>query len=447
MTRARLDGLYFLLLGCAVFISLGSVLENVFPLPMVDFRTMYYSARCLVRHCDPYVENELLRVYQEEGGNCSLNDAQSRRVVAQYVYPPTAFSVTAPFAMLPWGPAHLLWMELTIGSIIFASFLIWNIGADYAPIVSGALIGFLLANSELLVITGNVAGLAISLCVAAVWCFLRERYIPAGILCLAISLALKPQDAGLVWLYFLLAGGVHRKHAWQTLLATAVVSLPAILWVWLVSPRWMQELHSNILAHYARGTVDDPGLATTGAHGLGMMVNLQTIFSAFRDDPRFYNLVSYLICIPLLLVWAFVTLRSRHTPKRAWLALAAIAALTMLPVYHRTQDTKLLLLAVPACAMLWAEGGRIGRLAMLVTTAGFVLTGDLPWVVILALIGRLHLPATWFFQQVVMAVQVFPVPLILLTMGIFYLWVYVRSCSASAATESCREAELEPGRL
>ena len=177
------------------------------------------------------------------------------------------------------------------------------------------------------------------------------------------------------------------------------------------------------------------------------MVNLQTVVSVFRDDPHFYNLVSYLICIPLLLVWAFVTMRSRPSPKRDWLALAAIAALTMLPVYHRTQDTKLLLLAVPACAMLWAEGGRIGRLARLVTTAGFVLTGDLPWVVILALIGRLHLPATWFFQQVVMAVQVFPVPLILLAMGIFYLWVYVRSCSASAATESCREAELEPGRL
>jgi hypothetical protein len=90
----------------------------------------------------------------------------------------------------------------------------------------------------------------------------------------------------------------------------------------------------------------------------------------------------------LLIVWAFVTLRSRPSPRRTWLALAAIAALTMLPVYHRAQDTKLLLLTVPACAMLWAEGGRIGRLALLVTSAGFVLTGDLPWVVILSLIEQ-----------------------------------------------------------
>jgi len=34
----------------------------------------------------------------------------------------------------------------------------------------------------------------------------------------------------------------------------------------------------------------------------------------------------------------------------------------MLVTYHRPFDAKLLLLAVPACAMLWAEGGRIGGL-------------------------------------------------------------------------------------
>jgi uncharacterized BrkB/YihY/UPF0761 family membrane protein len=86
----------------------------------------------------------------------------------------------------------------------------------------------------------------------------------------------------------------------------------------------------------------------------------------------------------------------------------------------------LLLFAVPASAMLWAEGGRIGRLALLVTSAGFVLTGDLPWVVILSLISRLHLPATRLSGWIVMAVQVFPIPLILLLMGVFYLWAYVR---------------------
>ncbi len=125
-------------------------------------------------------------------------------VATQHIYLPTAFSLTVPFAMLPWGPAHILWLTLTAGGLIFASFLAWNLGANYAPVLSGALVGFFLANSVELITLGNPSGIAISLCVVAVWCFLRERFIPAGILCLAFSLAVKPQGAGLGLALFLI---------------------------------------------------------------------------------------------------------------------------------------------------------------------------------------------------------------------------------------------------
>jgi hypothetical protein len=205
------------------------------------------------------------------------------------------------------------------------------------------------------------------------------------------------------------------------------------MWVWHIAPNWVWELHSNILAFSAHGGINDPGLASSGAHGLAMVISLQPVISVFRDDPAIYNAGSYLLCAPLLLIWAFVTLRSRTTPARAWLALAAVAALSMLPVYHRQYDAKLLLLTVPACAMLWAEGGPIGRLALLLNTAGFVLTGDLTWVVLLGLIHRLHLPATELSQWILIAVQVFPAPLIILSISVFYLWVYARRCSSSAS--------------
>jgi hypothetical protein len=104
----------------------------------------------------------------------------------------------------------------------------------------------------------------------------------------------------------------------------------------------------------------------------------------------------------------------------------------MLPFYHRQNDTLLLLLTVPACTMLWAEGGRIGRLALLVNVAGLVLTGFLPWAFFYNLISNLHLPATQLSETIMIAVQALPPPLILLVMGIFYLWVYVRRCSAPA---------------
>ena len=67
MTKARLDGLYLLLLGSVVFVLLGAVLERTAPAPMLDFRALYYPARCLLQHCDPYNETEVLRVYQAEG--------------------------------------------------------------------------------------------------------------------------------------------------------------------------------------------------------------------------------------------------------------------------------------------------------------------------------------------------------------------------------------------
>jgi hypothetical protein len=432
MTRARLDGLYFLLIGSLTFLLLGIVLENAAHSSLVDFRTLYYPARCLIQQGDPYDESAVLNTYRAEGGATSSDSEKIRQIVTRHIYLPTAFFFTIPFALLPWGPAHLLWMALTSGSLIFASFLIWNLGADDAPIVSGALIGFLLANSELLVITGNAAGIAISLCVVAVWCFLRERFIPVGILCFAISLAIKPQDTGFVWLYFLLAGGAYRKRALQTFFVAVAFSLPAILWVWHVAPHWLQEWHSNVLALSGHGGISDPGLASTGGHGLDMLISLQTVASVFWDDPRFYNLAAYLICVPLLLLWAFATLRSHPSAKSTWLALAVVAALTMLPVYHRQIDAKLLLLTVPACAMLWAEGGRIGRLALIVTSAGIVLTSDLPWVILLALITKLHLPASRLSGQIVMGVQVFPIPLILLAIGIFYLWIYVSRGSEQA---------------
>ena len=427
MTKARLDGLYLVLLGSVAFLLLGVALERSAPAPLADFKALYYPSRCLIQQHDPYMESEVRRIYEAEGGNRPLDSAKTYQIATQNVYPPSALFLMAPVAMLPWGPVHILWIALTAGSFVLASLLIWNLGANYAPIVSGVLIGFLLANSESLLITGNAAGIAISLCVVAVWCFLRERFVPVGIACLAVSLTLKPHDAGLVWLYFLLAPGVFRKRALQTLAVTTAISLLAVLWVGHVAPQWMQEWHSNVAAFSVHGGVNDPGPASTGGHGLDMLVSLQTAISVLWDDPRFYNLVSYLICAPLVLAWGFITLRSRPSTRRAWLALAAITALSMLPVYHRQVDARLLLLTVPACAMLWAEGGRIGRLALAVTTAGLVLTGDIPWAIFFGVTSKLHLPANALTGKVLVAVQVFPVPLTLLVMGAFYLWIYARS--------------------
>lgn len=438
--RAQKDGLHMMLLGCAAFLLLGIALENAVPTSMSDFRELYFPARTLIRQSDPYRRSEVQRNYQAEGGVRQSDTGKEQQIATLNPYPPSAFILTAPVALLPFFPAQLLWMTFTMGSLVFASFLVWKLAEDTAPSAAGYLIGFLLANSEVLAITGSAAGVVISLCTVAVWCFVRGRFIWAGILCFTLSLAIRPHVTGLVWLYFLLAGGAYRKRALQTLVTLVAMCVPVVLWVWRVSPHWLDEMNANLRSYSLPGGINDPGPASSGGHGLDMVISLQAVVSFLVDDPRVYKAVSYLVCAPLLLAWAWITLRSQPSLRRVWLGLASIAPLSLLPIYHRQLDAKLLLLTVPACALLWAEGGRIGRLALLVTSAGFVLTADLPWAIVLGIISRLHQPTSPSLGRMLLAAQVLPTPLILLVMAVFYLWAYAtRSCGPIAT------AELETG--
>jgi hypothetical protein len=392
----------------------------------LDFRSIYYGTRCLLHHHDPYSQNELENFYQADGGESPSESMPARQAVTQYVNMPTTFIFIAPFAGMPWGAAYALWLICTAGIFTLAAFLMWDVGASYAPGVSLFLVCILLANSEMLFATGNSAGIVVGLCVVAVWCFLQERFVLVGILCLAASLAIKPHDAGFVWLYFLLAGGAHRKRALQTLILTAVLGLFAFAWVQLAAPHWMQNWQANLSAISMHGGMNEPGPSSLTGRTPGMVIDLQAIVSVFRDDPRIYNPVSYLVCGTMLLVWIVRTLQLRSSRARAWLALSAVVALTMLVTYHRPPDAKLLLLAVPACAMLWAEGGRIRWIALLVTSAGVVLTGDIPLAMLLNAARNLPPNSTGILGAILTLALSRPASLILLIFGVFYLWAYLR---------------------
>ena len=425
--RTRRIGLFGMLVCCGLSALWGLSMERASHDGMIDFKGTFYAARCLLQHSDPYKDGEPLRVYLAEQNDRPLPSDVLRQALSQNIYLPTTFIFIAPFAMLPWGPAHLLWMMFSAGSLLLAALLMWNRGAKYSPFISGAFICFVLANCEAVLATGNPAGIVVGLCVVAVWCFLEERFVWAGIVCLAVSLAIKPHDAGLVWLYFLLAGGIGRKRALQTLVVTAVLGLVAVLRVTPIAPHWISELHTNFLAQSAPGGQAYPGpnSANTGS-GPSMIIDLQSAVFVFRNHPLIYNSVTYLICGALLLIGLVHTLRTRFSTARAWFALAAVVPLTILVTYHRPYDAKLLLLAIPACAMLWAEGRPIRWLALLVTAAGIVFTADIPLAILVTLAGNLHISTAGLSGQMLTVVLTRPTPIILLAMSVFYLWVYVR---------------------
>ena len=426
MTRIRWVALTWIMSSCVLSAFWGFSLMRTSPILMVDFKAYYYGARCLLQHHDPYDVSELEEVYRTDGGKHPLETIKARQAVTININLPTTLIFVAPFAMLPWGAAHLLWTILTAGSLIIAAFLVWDLGANYAPAISGVLICFVLANTEVFFAVGNTAGIVVSLCLVAVWCFLKDRFVWAGVLCLAIGLAMKPNDAGLVWLYFLLAGGIYRKRALQTLLVTAVLGLAAIVWVTPVAPHWMQERDSNFVVTSAPGGGNDPGPTADNGRGTRLIIDLQSALAIFRDDPRIYNSVSYLVCGALLLVWAVRTLRSRFSQQGAWFALAAVVPLTMLVSYHRVYDAKLLLLAVPACAMLWADGGPNRWIALIMTSAGIFFTADMPLTILRIFTDNLHISTAGLSGQILTVVLMRPTQLALLVMGIFYLWIYLR---------------------
>lgn len=436
MMNARRIGLTTLLLASGFSALFAVILQRTPHSGIVDFRIIYLAARCMLEHRDPYSETEYLRVFLEEGGTVSSDPVERQKfegAVMAVVYLPTALLLIAPFAALAWGLAQLLWTVLTIGLFTLACCLIWSIAADSSPPVATCLLAFMLANAEIVFAFGNAAGVAVSLCGIAVWCFFTERLAIAGVVCLAASLAIKPHDSAAVWFYLLIAGGVYRKRAVQSLVVVFGLGILAALWTYQVSPHWIPEIRSNLELVSAHGGITDPGPAGISNGTGGMIINLQTVFGVFRDDPRLYDSATWVVCAPLFIAWLIRTFRAGVSPGEMWLALAALVPLSLLPVYHRPYDAKLLILAVPACAALWAQGGARRWLGMLTTSAAIGVTSDLPSTLLTTLSRRMPTSPLGFSNQILTVAIARPAPLLLLAMSIFYVWVYVRGPSSRKA--------------
>jgi len=428
MGKWHRDGLIWVLLCVAISVLWGISIGrggNAW----IDFRAVYAGTRCLIHEHNPYNVSDLEREYLSEDGQRPPDTPFNLQAITLYVNVPTTFVIVAPFAMLSWGPAHILWMLVTGCAFTLAIVLMWKAGAGHSAPLSTFLACILAVNCASIFAAGNTAGIVVGLCGIAVWCFLENRFVRVGVLCLGLSLAIKPHDAGLVWLYFLLAGGVYRKRALQSAAITAVIGLAAILWIRHVAPHWIHDWSANLAAISARGGMNEPGPNSFSGRSVYTVVDLQAAISIFRDDPVIYNLATYLFCGTLLLVWSIWTLRTRVSISKAWLALAAVTAFTLLITYHRPWDAKLVMLAIPACCMLWTGGGWLGKFALWITTAAVLFAGDVPLSVFKVIANSLQVSQVGFGGQLMSVVLLRPESIALVALGVFYLWIYLRADS------------------
>lgn len=423
---SRLAGLSLVLLGTFLFVDWGFMLEQRSVNGACDFVPIYYHTRFILQHQDPYFETHAIYRQLDAGGYLDPNTVTPpSEILVPCVYPPTALFVALPLGFFRWHWANLIWLTLSAASLVAAALLTWSAAADSAPVLTGAIIGFVLVNSVTVLLEANAAALAVGLCVIAVLLFMKQRLPLVGVICMAVSLCLKPHDAAFIWLFLVLLGGVFRRRALQTLLVFTLLAVPAILWVSHLSPHWIQEMNANISLLSVSGGVNDPGPTTGTNHVTNAAINLQTVFAVFANNPLFYNTVTYIISALLLLWLVWLTLRARSASPNIWLGLAAVSAFAMLPVYHRHHDARLLFLAVPACAMLYAERRVIGRIAISITLVAISLTGDFLRALLDMQQGHQLNPTTLTakLQTIVFAR---PAPIALLVMTVFFLWLYAR---------------------
>jgi hypothetical protein len=421
----RGTSLALLAVAASVSILWGIALERGRSLGVMGFPGIYLGTRCLLQGSDPYDVGQLQHASLAAGYPTLSNSSALRQSATLYVNLPTTFLFVAPFALLPLATAQMVWTALLIGSFLLATYLMWSLAEEYSPSVALWLTFIVLANCEIIFSGGNTAGFVVSLCVVAVWCFQREQFVTAGIVALAIGLAIKPHDAGMIWFFFLLGGPIQRKRAIMSGVVASVLALSAALWVSHTAPHWLPELRSNLATISGRGGINEPGPFSVGASSPDMIIDLQTVISIFADSPRVYNPATYAICGTVFLAWLIALRRRPPSAQTAWFALVSASALSMLVTYHRSYDAKLLLLAIPCCAMLWAERGAVAWAALVFSTAGVVFTADIPLAVLMRLTRNLYSPTADVANKLSIAFLTRPAPLVLLAISVFYLAVYV----------------------
>jgi hypothetical protein len=341
-----------LCISALIFLSLGG--RYAFH-SSTDFVRVYTGARCLLHGCNPYDALQLEQQYDQAGGRTGEMPAWDKDLL---IYPPSTFLALSPLAPLRLPVARALWLLLNGCLFVISAGLILSMCPRSHRWLATALVSLILASSGVLLELGNPAIFAISLLIIGSYLFLRGRFLPLGALLLMFSLAVKPQMGGLIVVY-LLVRRIHWRYAVMAVAGALALFLSAGL-ILSLHPRsadWTSDLSANISAAVDVGGINDP----RPANEISVCdINLQTITSIFFADAREFNAAAYAVFLALLAVLIAAILRTKAGPEMHLLSIAALAALSLTPVYHRFYDTRMLLITIPAVVIVYQKRRLLG---------------------------------------------------------------------------------------
>lgn len=329
-----------------------------------DFVPVYTGTRCLLHDCNPYDTRQLERQFFEAGGHTGELPSWDIDVP---VYPPSTFLALSPLGVLRFPTARMVWLLLNGCLFVVSAGMVLTL-CPRQWLATG-LVSLILLTSSILLVLGQPAIFAVSLLVIGSCLFLRGRALPLATLLWVLSLCVKPQIGGLVVLYFLLQR-IHWRYAAIALAgALAVLFSAGLILRWHPhSADWPTTLRANLSSTLSPGGSADPRPANPQAIG---DINLQVLTSIWRPDAQTFNVMSYAIFFGLLALWIWAVPWKRVGTGEHLPALAALAVLSLLPVYHRFYDTRLLLLTVPAVLLVFQRHRVLGAsLAVVTALAG-----------------------------------------------------------------------------
>jgi hypothetical protein len=329
-----------------------------------DFLIQYTGARAWLHGVNPYLPAGLPAVAKDAGATVP----QDYFLNNPSVYPPFAFPLLAPFAILPWGIAKFVWLALILG------FTIWSISkfAGFDKRWTLPIATFLLAFAP--VHTGLAKGQpAVVVCGLLFASLFTPHVYISGVL-LGLATCIKPQ----LTIGFLLLAAAQRQYRKLAVVAAigvvgCAIGLGFIAAGWY--PAWASVMGDVV------GSSSGVGSVQPRSPIWYQLINLHVLI----PQSLAYTPVEVILYGIAVTVTAAAVFRARND-KMAW---ALIAPATILISYHRFYDAELLWLGIPAILLL--AGTPVSRL-LWVCYAVFLVPGQ----TIVALVAGAETSNPWW---------------------------------------------------
>jgi len=272
----------------------------------------------------------------------------------------------APIGALPWPAAKLAWLAVLLAAFCLTVWALIRTAAFRLdePRTIAFIAGCLaLAPFHTGIAAANQTILVVGLCALGIFAATGEHDFVAGLL-FGAACSLKPHIGSFLVLYYLI------QRRWRLFITavsfTIVLVLIAVGWMQIHGVSWRADFFHNVSVLTEQNTIDD----FTSANPIRfLLINLQVPFYSFTHQGKSANLLALSCGALLICIWMYLVLRvgSRKPRDFALLALAAIAVIGLLPLYHRLYDASLL--AIPLCWCLTCPSERLKNLSF----AGLVL--------------------------------------------------------------------------